>query len=68
MEVAVVVAVEVVAVEAARGGGKRGRRKRGFEVGRHPFRCGIRSCDHREHFGDSLEREETWSELCPLKM
>lgn len=42
-----------VKVEVARGGGKRGRRKRGFEVGRHPFRFGSRSRDHREHFGNS---------------
>lgn len=55
-----------VAVEVARGGGKR-RRKRRFGVGRllSPFE--IRSCGHREHFGNGLEREETWSELCPLK-
>lgn len=60
-EVEVAVAVEVVR------GGKRRRRKRGFEVGRLPSRFGIKSCDHREHFGSGLEREETWSGLCPLK-
>ena len=60
--------VEVaVEVEVVRGGGKRRRRKRGIEVGRLPSQFGIRSCGHREHFGSGLEREETWSELCPLK-
>lgn len=59
--------VEVAAaVEVARGGGKR-RSQRGFEIGRLPSRCGVRRFGHREHFGNGLEREETRSELCPLK-
>lgn len=28
---------------------------------------GIRSCGHWERFGSGLEREKTWSGLCPLK-
>lgn len=40
--------VEVaVEVEVARGGEKRRKAKRGFEVGRLPSRFGIRSCGHR---------------------